>query len=225
MTLTEAIQARHSVRRYKPDPIETELVDALQEEIDQINQESGLHIQLITNEPKAFDTKFAHYGRFEGVANYFAMVGPKGADLNERCGYYGERLVLKAQQLGLHTCWVGLHYKKIPEVFTIGKGEKLALVITVGHGKSRGVKRKSKSPQQVSNLTDASPDWFKQGVEAALLAPTAVNQQQFYFTMHEDGTVSAKSKLGPFANMDLGIVKYHFEIGAGKDNFDWRNSK
>ncbi len=222
MTLQEAIQSRHSVRQYKPIPIEEELVSALQNEIDAINQESGLHIQLITNEPKAFDTKFAHYGRFEGVANYFAMIGPKGTNLKECCGYYGERLVLKAQQLGLHTCWVGLHYKKIPDVFNIGKGEKLALVITVGHGKSSGVKRRSKTPEQVSNITDCAPDWFKQGVQAALLAPTAVNQQQFYFTLHEDGSVSAKSKLGPFANMDLGIVKYHFEVGAGMEHFKWR---
>ena len=222
MDLKEAIVARHSVRRYKDMPIEPELVAALQEEIDQINEESGLHIQLITNEPKSFDTKFARYGHFEGVANYFAMVGKKGGNLNETCGYYGERLVLKARQLGLHTCWVGLHYKKIPDTFTLNKGEKLALVITVGHGKTRGGRRKSKTAEQVSNVTENSPEWFKQGVEAALLAPTAVNQQQFYFSLHHDGTVSAKSKLGPFAKMDLGIVKYHFEVGAGQDNFTWR---
>ena len=95
-------------------------------------------------------------------------------------------------------------------------------MITVGHGKSRGVKRKSKTPQQVSNQTSDSPQWFKQGVAAALLAPTAVNQQQFYFTLHNDGCVSAKAKFGPYAKMDLGIVKYHFEIGAGTENFTWR---
>ncbi len=222
MTLQEAIQNRHSVRRYKPIPIEDELVTALQKEIDAINRESGLHIQLITNEPKAFGTKFAHYGHFEGVTNYFAMVGKKDKNLPYLCGYYGERLVLKAQQLGLHTCWVGLHYKTIPNVITVEKGEKLALVITVGYGKTRGGRRKSKTAEQVSNITEASPEWFKQGVEAALLAPTAVNQQKFYFTLHQDGAVSAKAKLGPFSKMDLGIVTYHFEIGAEKNNFTWR---
>ena len=218
MDLKQAILERHSVRRYKEIPIADELVTALNQEIDQINGESGLHIQLITNEPKAFDTKLAHYGHFSGVANYFAIVGKNSSDLNETCGYYGERLVLKAQQLGLHTCWVGLHYKTIPNVIAVDKGEKLALVITVGYGKTRGG-----TAEQVSNVTETSPTWFKQGVEAALLAPTAVNQQQFYFTLHDDGTVSAKSKLGPFAKMDLGIVKYHFEVIAGKENFEWRN--
>ncbi len=222
MTQMEAIRDRHSVRRYKDIPIADELVTALNQEIEQINKESGLHIQLVLNEPKAFNTKFAHYGRFEGVANYFAIVGPKGANLKEACGYHGERLVIKAQQLGLHTCWVGLHYKTIPDAFTVNKGEKLALVITVGYGKTRGGRRKSKTAEQVSNVTEASPHWFRQGVEAALLAPTAVNQQQFMFTLHEDGTVSARSKIGPMANIDLGIVKYHFEVGAGTENFAWK---
>ena len=222
MDIKEAIIARHSVRRYKEIPIESELVAALQQEIDAINKESGLHIQLITNEPKAFDCALAHYGNFSGVSNYFALIGKKGKHLDEICGYYGERLVLKAQQLGLHTCWVALTYKKVPHVFQIEKGEKLAVVISVGHGKSRGVKRKSKTPQQVSNITPSSPLWFKEGVEAALLAPTGVNQQKFHITLHDDGTVSAKAGWGPVTKMDLGIVKYHFEIGAGKENFNWR---
>ena len=60
----------------------------------------------------------------------------------------------------------------------------------------------------------------KKGVEAALLAPTAVNQQKFYLTL-DGNKVKAKAGLGPCAKMDLGIVKYHFELGAGKENFEW----
>ncbi|MEI3552822.1 MAG: nitroreductase family protein [Acutalibacteraceae bacterium] len=41
------------------------------------NQESGLHIQLVTNEPKAFDSFMAHYGKFKGVTNYLALIGKK----------------------------------------------------------------------------------------------------------------------------------------------------
>ena len=224
MELMEAIQKRHSVRQYKELPIEGEVLAALQEEIDACNREGGLHLQLVVNEPKAFDSFLAHYGKFSGVRNYFALVGPKTSKLEELCGYYGERLVLKAQQLGLHTCWVALTYRKIPGTFTVEAGEKFVLVISVGYGRNRGVTRKSKSPQAVSNLTDQSPAWFRRGVEAALLAPTAVNQQKFRLTLHEDGSVSAKAGLGPCAKIDLGIVKYHFEIGAGTENFRWREA-
>lgn len=215
MDLMEAMRRRHSVRQYKDVPIEPELVAALQEEINACNREGDLHFQLVLNEPKAFDGFMAHYGNFRGVSNYIALVGKKCKDLDEKCGYYGERLVLRAQQLGLHTCWVALTYKKIPGAFEVDAGERFTVVISVGHGQNRGLPRKSKTAEQVSNISEATPEWFKAGVEAALLAPTATNQQKFYLTYSDTG-VTAKAGLGFYAKMDLGIVKYHFEVATGK---------
>ncbi|MBP3377839.1 MAG: nitroreductase [Clostridia bacterium] len=215
MDLMEAMRRRHSVRQYKDMPIEPELVAALQEEINACNREGNLHFQLVLNEPKAFDGFMAHYGNFRGVSNYIALVGKKCKDLDEKCGYYGERLVLRAQQLGLHTCWVALTYKKIPGAFEVDDGERFTVVISVGHGQNRGLPRKSKTAEQVSNISEATPEWFKAGVEAALLAPTATNQQKFYLTYSDTG-VTAKAGLGFYAKMDLGIVKYHFEVATGK---------
>lgn len=102
--LMQLMKDRHSVRQYEDRPLEDSVVSALEEEIKVCNKESGLHIQLVKNEPKAFDSFMAHYGKFSGVTDYIAMIGKKGADLDEKCGYYGERLVLKAQELGLNTC-------------------------------------------------------------------------------------------------------------------------
>ena len=163
----------------------------------------------------------AHYGKFSGVTNYIALIGKKSAKLDELCGYYGEHLVLKAQQLGLNTCWVAMSYKKIPDAFSVEKDEKLTVVIALGYGKNQGVAHKSKSAQAVSNISDSSPEWFKSGIEAALLAPTAMNQQRFTLT-YENGKVSAAAGLGFYTKLDLGIVKYHFELGAGKENFTWK---
>ncbi len=220
MDLMEAIRKRHSVRQYKDIPIEEETVNELMREIEAINAEGDLNFQLVLNEPKAFSGFMAHYGNFKGVSNYFALVGKKCPDLDEKCGYYGERLVLKAQQLGLHTCWVALTYSKVPNAFKVEKGEKLTVVISVGHGRNHGLVRRSKTAEEVSNISESSPEWFKRGVEAALLAPTAVNQQKFYLTQN-GSKVKAKAMLGPCSKMDLGIVKYHFEVGAGKENFEW----
>lgn len=61
---------------------------------------------------------------------------------------------------------------------------------------------------------NSMPDWFSKGMEAALLAPTAMNQQKFYITL-ENGKVSAKAGRGFYTKMDLGIVKYHFEVATG----------
>lgn len=215
MNLTEAIQSRHSVRQYELRPIQPEALQALQTEVEACNRESGLNIQLITDEPKAFNGLMAHYGKFSGVTNYFALVGPKEKELDELCGYYGERLVLLAQQLGLNTCWVAMTYRKVPGAIEIGTGEKLSLVIALGYGTTQGTVHRSKTVSAVSNSGDGTPQWFRQGVTAALLAPTATNQQKFYFT-YQDGAVTARAGFGFYSKVDLGIVKYHFELGSGR---------
>ncbi len=226
MTLQEAITARHSVRKYIDKEIPADIVTVLQDKIAEYNKVGNLNIQLVLNETRAF-TGMLSYGSFSGVKNYFVMVGKKGADLDERVGYYGEQLVLLAQTLGLNTCWVGLSYRKVPEAYNIGKDEKLACMIALGYGETQGVSHKIKTIEQVSNTSDITPSWFKKGVEAALLAPTAVNQQKFSFeyvgTSNNRHQIRAKKgfPMIGYTKMDLGIAKYHFEIGAGEVNFDW----
>ena len=220
MDLMEAMKARHSVRQYMDKPLEKKAVEELQAEIDACNQESGLHIQLVRNEPKAFDGFMAHYEKFSGVTNYIAMIGKKGPDLEEKCGYYGERLVLKAQQMGLNTCWVAMTYSKIKTAFRIDDGEKLCIVISIGYGKNQGSAHKVKTADEVVKGDGAQPEWFRAGVEAALFAPTAMNQQKFTFAL-SGNRVSVKAGIGFYTKIDLGIVKYHFEAGAGTEHFVW----
>lgn len=225
--MQEAIEARHSVRAYKDLPLSEEIVKLLEDELVKLNNEGQLHIQLICNEPKAFQGTMAKYGKFRNVNNYLVMAGKKAEDLDERVGYYGEQIVLLAQTLGLNTCWVGLSYRKVPEAYNVGKDEKLVCMIALGYGETQGVPHKIKTVEQVSNASDITPSWFKKGVEAALLAPTAVNQQKFSFehvgVKNNCHLIRAKkgfSMIG-YTKMDLGIAKYHFEIGAGEVNFEW----
>ena len=227
MTIQEAIEARHSVRAYKDLPLSEEIVKLLEDELVKLNNEGQLHIQLICNEPKAFQGTMAKYGKFRNANNYLVMAGKKAEDLDERIGYYGEHLVLLAQTLGLNTCWVGLSYSKVPGTYVLEEGEKIACYIAIGYGETQGVGHKIKTVEQVSNASDITPSWFKKGVEAALLAPTAVNQQKFSFehvgVKNNCHLIRAKkgfSMIG-YTKMDLGIAKYHFEIGAGEVNFDW----
>ena len=215
------MNARHSVRQYEDKPIPAEILAELKQEIEACNWEGGPHIQLVTDEPKAFDCFMAHYGKFSGVKNYLALVGPKGADLDEKCGYYGERLVLLAQSLGLNSCWVAMSYDKSKAGCKLDAGEKLCVVISLGYGATQGVAHKSKSAEQVMAAKGEVPGWFRAGVEAALLAPTAMNQQKFKFVL-EDGVVAASAGMGFYSKVDLGIAKYHFELGAGRENFRWK---
>ena len=227
MTIQEAIIARHSVRAYKEQPLTEDIVKALEEKIAELNSDGNLHMQLILNEPKAFQGTLAKYGKFRGVNNYIVVAGKKAGDLDERVGYYGEHLVLFAQTLGLNTCWVGLSYSKVPGTYVLEDGEKIACYIALGYGENQGVGHKVKTVEQVSNASDVTPSWFKKGVEAALLAPTAVNQQKFSFELvdRKNGRPQVIAKKGfsmiGYSQLDLGIVKCHFEIGAGKENFEW----
>ena len=216
----EAMQARHSVRSYEERPLGANEKAALEEAIERINAKSGLHIQLVCDEPKAFDGFMAHYGKFSGVTNYLALVGPKGPDLSEVCGYHGEQLVLLAQHLGLNTCWVALTRSNVRSAYECAPNEKLVIVISLGYGTTQGTAHTSKSIDMVSSSDEPGCAWFQAGVAAALLAPTAMNQQKFAFEK-AGTTVRASAGRGFYTRIDLGIAKLHFELAAGRENFTW----
>ena len=215
MTIQEAIDARHSVRAYRNEPIEEEKRRQLDSFAEDCNRESGLHIFLCYDDPEGFDSRLAHYGHFRNVRNYIVLAGEKGPEFDFRCGYYGEKIVLFAQQLGLNTCWAALTFNKRKVRQLISDGETLCMVIALGYGETQGSARKSKTSAEVTeNGTDEA--WFRQGIEAALKAPTAVNQQKFEFSVRNGEPVARTKGIGPFARVDLGIVAYHFEAASGK---------
>ena len=215
MTILEAIDARHSVRAYRNEPIEEEKRRQLDSCAEECNRESGLHIFLRYDDPEGFDSRLAHYGHFRNVRNYIVLAGEKGPEFDYRCGYYGEKMVLLAQQLGLNTCWAALTFNKRKVRELIPEGETLCMVIALGYGETQGNARKSKTYTEVTeNGTDEA--WFRQGVEAALKAPTAVNQQKFVFSVRDGEPVARAKGFGSLTQVDLGIVVYHFEAASGK---------
>ncbi len=220
MTLMEAIEQRHSVRRYLDKPIEDETLQKLQKEIEACAAEGGIGIRLILNEPKAFSSPLARYGSFRGVKNYILLSGKPADDLEERVGYFGERLVLYLQQLGLNSCWVGLTYNRRLARQHLAAGEVLVCALAIGYGESGGTPHKSKIREKLFACDGEMPAWFANGLRAALLAPTAVNQQKFLISLKEE-KLAIEELGGPYSKVDLGIVKYHFEAGAGAEFPGW----
>lgn len=216
MNIQEAIRERHSVRQFKADPIAPEARETLEKLISEANAETGLHIQLVTDDPECFDTLLGHYGQFSGVNNYIAIVGPKKLkNLDELGGYYGEKIVLEAQILGLNTCWVAGTYGKGKCKATLAPGEKIVCVIAIGYGCTNGTSHKSKELSKLCAVQAGDmPEWFRSGVEAALLAPTAMNQQKFFINIDGEEAV-IKANLAPYGKLDLGIVRYNFEAASG----------
>ncbi len=221
--LVEAIESRHSVRMYHADrPLAPETVSRLYDALAALSAEvDGLTMQLVVNEPRAFGGRWASYGNFKGVENYIVISTRRGSGLDVKIGEQGEKVVLLAQHLGLNTCWVGLTYSKIPGAFSVPAGEKVRCVIAIGYGVEGAIHpHKIKTPEQVSNVEPDFPDWFKEGVRLALLAPTAVNQQKFYFRLMPDGATvrsTTRFSLLGYTGIDLGIARLHFAIGSGRE--------
>ncbi|MBQ1478389.1 MAG: nitroreductase family protein [Erysipelotrichaceae bacterium] len=222
MTLIEALKERHSVRQYSPIGLKRDDVEKIQALIKEVNEESGLAIRFVRDDEKAFENFLAKYGKFKNVSNYLALVGPKSDDLEEKCGYYGEKIVLEAQRMGLRTCFVGGTYRKNKKVLYLKKEEELVCVIAIGYGENDGYAHKYRKIREISNLTEESPEWFRKGVGGAMMAPTALNQQKYYLECTGE-KVKAKAGRGPFTKVDLGIVKYNFEVTSGKDHSVWEN--
>ena len=221
MTILDAIKVRHSVRRYKDIPLDQVAAAQLQHDIDQCNQKCNLHIQLVTEEPEAFGGLMGKLGKFSGVRNYIALIGVKNDPvLEEKLGWCGEKLVLKAQCLGLNTCWVYMTYSKGKAKINLASGEKLVCVIALGYGQTRGKAPKHKSTASLLTAPDPIPDWFIRGVKAARRAPTAMNKQNFHFILLDGNAVKLESR-GSCAKLNAGILKCHFEAGAGTENFTW----
>lgn len=218
MDLMEAIQARHSVRTYTDRPIGDDLEWVLRQAIGRANESGGLHTQLCLDEPQAFQRRLGRYGRFVNCRNYLVMAGPRGTD--EALGYQGQHLVLLAQQLGLNSCWVGLHYSKTAIPADLRPGDRIRLVVALGYGQTQGRPRRSRPLEELCQTEGPMPDWFRSGMEAAMLAPTALNQQKFRLTL-AGRRVTAHALPGFYSRLDLGIVKCHFEIGAFRENFEW----
>ena len=209
MQMLDLMKERHSVRQYSDKKIDGDVKTKLDTYVASINEESGLSMQIFYNEPNCFNSMLAHYGKFSNVKNYIAIVGKK--EEQEKTGYYGEKLVLKCQELGLNTCWVALTHGKV-NVQTKPQ-QKLLILIALGYGTNTGVAHKSKPIKELCK-EDAYPEWFMKGMEAVSLAPTAMNQQKFLFEM-KNGQVYAKALRGFYSKIDLGIVKYHFETITG----------
>ena len=221
MEILEAVARRHSVRSYTDKKIEGEVLKALQNEIALCNKESGLNIKLITNDKEVFTGKLAQKGGFNGVENYILLAGEKSDDLQEKCGYYGEKIVLNAQMLGLNTCWVAGTYNRRKAKKNVDKGEKLVCVIAIGYGETQGKPHKNTLIDFLFRVRGDMPSWFMEGMQSAMLAPTAMNKQKFRFAMLDDNKVKAEATGRFCSGIDLGIVKLHFEIGAGNAEYEF----
>jgi hypothetical protein len=155
----------------------------------------------------------------KGVNNFIILAGDNSENLDERLGYSGADIMLYAQTLGLNTWWVGGTFNRSVSQYVENK--KVTGIIAIGYGESQGKPHKSKMVEDVSKYNGTViPSWFISGVDGALLAPTALNKQDFMI-IGDGNKVKIECDNGIFTGSNVGLIKYHFELGAGKENFEW----
>jgi len=226
--LFRVMQNRHDVHSFTDEPIADDVLARLREEIAAANEISGLNIQLVLDDPKGISGFMAAYAQFKNVNHYLALVGPNTTRLDELCGYFGEHLVLIAQQLGLNTGWAGLGFNRKKGKFTKREGERAAVAIAIGHGTNQGASADAKPASEISNLAADSPEWFRQGIEAVRLAPTVMDEQGIRIDLLDEASKDGRrhvraiaSDKGHYNYVDYGIARYHFEMIADLKNFMW----
>ena len=213
MDSLECMKQRHSVRSYLDKAIEPEKREALGALIEDLNRTYGTNVQIFYDDPNVFKNADASYGVFKGCKNYVLLVGRDA----EKCGYVGEILALKAQEMGLNTCFVALTYKKgaVKNKVRLNAGEKIQCNLAIGYGETQGVSHKGKAYAQVAEIHGEKAENFDAIVEACLLAPTALNQQKFKVVCKDGKTEVKKSGFGFYTDVDLGIVKAHKDLIDG----------
>lgn len=218
MNLNEAMQVRHSVRKYMDKPLPDEIIEKLQVRISSNNDEYDLSVKLIQNDIKAFNAAIKLI-LTRGVKNYIILSGKDTLDLDEKLGLCGADLMLYAQTIGLNTWWVGETFNR-KHTENLSDGSKVIGIIAVGYGATQGVPHNSKKPEEVSSYDGEAPDWFRNGVNASLFAPTARNLQAYHIKGQENRVqITCNNK--NYAGVELGLLKYHFELGASSQNIKW----
>ena len=220
MDFKEAMQKRHMVRKYTDKPLSDEIIAKINERIELNNKTYNLNMKLMINNSKGVSS-IMKLIMAKGVNNIIILAGDVSGNLDERLGYSGADIMLYAQTLGLNTWWVGGTFNRSVSSYVDNK--KVTGIIAIGYGQTQGVPHKSKNVEDVSKYEGTIiPSWFISGVDGALLAPTALNKQDFML-IGNGNRVKIECSNGIFTGSNVGLIKYHFELGAGKGNFEWEN--
>lgn len=236
MDIMQAIETRISCRAFTNQQLSEADFETLNEKVQQINADTGLHFQLYG--PRANGTAIDMAPKmFSGNPPvYAALVAEKGALPEEKLGYYGEELILLATQLGLGTCWVARTYDHDTVRVELEEGEVLHDVVPIGYAPAkfpllqrtirkriRGRSKPNQALYQGPTPLDEAPEWLQKVIQAVQLAPSAICEQPVVFVQDSADAPIKATLTGIDSGLeytDLGIAKLHFQLAAQANGID-----
>ena len=236
MFYREAIMRRKSRRSFVGKLPSISHVKMIREIIDDINVKNNLSIQMVIDQPDGFKGITSTYGIFSGVKNYIALIGPKDdPDIHEKLGYFGEQILLTCEILGYGTCWVGGTFDRKKCKCKVDENEVFKCAIVFGNVKKNysikeiamdktlhSVNKKPKL-QDLFYSHDTPPNWFIEGMRMVERAPSAINKMPVKFFYSGDGVMAKVKNPKTINYYDLGIAKFHFQVGADNGHWDFGN--
>lgn len=237
MIYKRAILTRQSRRSFKSELPPIDKIRQILDLVDQINEENGLNIQVMVDERDGFSGITAHYGLFTNVKNYIALVGNKDDEnIDEKLGYFGEQILLFCENLELGTCWVGGTFDKAKCKCKVSENEVFNCAIAFGvptnivTPKEKLIRSTMHAIKKTKSIQDffyseeeQPPNWFIEGMRMVQKAPSALNKMPVMF-FYSGGSVYAQVKSPKTMELyDLGIAKFHFEVGADCGKFEFGN--
>jgi len=195
------------------------IIEKLNARINYLNFTHDVNLKLVTDDGSGISA-FWRFIFTRGKTNYIILSGPKKKDVEEVIGYAGTDIALLAQELGLSVSWF-LNPISKSIVKHIADGEVTFGIIAIGYGKQQSVCRCNKTADEVCSYDGTPPEWFKNGIKSALGALTLMPEPDFRFLGKDNMVILANYSQGKYSAYEKGIVKYHFEVGAGRDNFVW----
>ena len=231
----QAIRQRRSRRRIDPHlPIAAEALGDLDTVCRQFAPFASVRSVLVTDSAKSvFKGIIGGYGKIAGAPAFIAFVGNMDDPfVQEKVGYTGEGVILEATALGLSTCWLGLFKEEtVASIVKLHNEEQVLAITPVGYamtakhwqerlmtGFVRSHNRLALSRLARGLPEEQWPGWVRTSLEAARLAPSAVNRQPWSFEVQEDGvTISVRTRGPAFKvskRLDCGIAMLHLEVAA-----------
>jgi len=216
--MNEIIRKRKSIRKYDLTPLDPATLDKVKEHIAKVRPlYPGLRysIEIVNKTKGMFNVKAPHYLLFGSEDKEGSL---------ENIGFIGQQLDLFLSGSGLGSCWLGASKPEdkessdLPFVICISFGMPAEPL----HRELSGFKRKPMA--EVSEGFDAASSMVQAQLEAARLAPSAVNAQNWYFAAVNGKIHCYRKKASPLLGfiynklhcIDMGIALCHMaEEGDG----------
>jgi hypothetical protein len=231
----EVIWFRRSRRQFDSSPLDPYVLEGLATVCTSFRPFTGVRAVLVNDAADiVFKGIVSHYGKIKGAPAFIAFIGNmEDPNVHEKLGYTGEGIILEATAMKLGTCWVGVsfHAELASRLALIKKHEKVLALTPVGYTSEIwsleekimtgfGITHKRKPLEKLlKGGKEASwPLWVKTALEAARVAPSAVNRQPWRFSTGQNGiTISVdnlKDTLHISKRLDCGIAMLHIELAS-----------